>query len=128
MEIHGCSNYDSQKHLPKNFKLSGKALFVFLKYFDIIVNKANDSHPNGGEYEQYDIDIVQFGKQKHRYKGSQYDNQTAHSGCTGFFVLPFKTQVTNSFANLLFTEVIDNFLSKYYCNKQGKNNGQSRPE
>src|SRR5690242_18162174 len=57
IEIQGTAYNQPQAYLSHDLKLTGQSLFILFKYFDIIIQEANQSQPNGREQDEPDIYI-----------------------------------------------------------------------
>ena len=64
--ITGIKHYpydQTQNNLSVDFEFPGEAGFIFLKYFNIIIQKAYSSQPDCRQQHQQNIYICQIGKQ-----------------------------------------------------------------
>src|SRR5690606_3982000 len=108
MKIYNSANDNSQSYLPKYFEFSFESFFIFFKYFNIVIQKANCSHPYRGKNQQPDINIVDSGEKQHRNQCCQNNDNSAHRWCTCFLILSFESKLSNGFADLFSTDIIDN--------------------
>ena len=108
----------SQRHLSEDFKLTRKALLVFLEDLYVVVNKAYQAQPQGGNKHRNHIDVVQFGKEQGGDDDGRKNQQAAHGGGAFFLLLPLQAKVAHRLTNRLATNKADEALTKYQHDQQ----------
>ena len=112
---------ETQHHLTKDFEASGHASLVFLEDFYVIIDKADNAQPHGGNEHGDDIYVVQLGKEKRGDDNGGKDEQTAHGGSALFLFLAFESEVADRLANGTATDKTDERLAAEKHDEQGEN-------
>ncbi len=60
------ANDKAQANLPNNLETPRQAIFIVLKFFEVVVDKANHARPDGRDDEQDNINVGQVGKEEYR--------------------------------------------------------------
>ena len=75
-----------------------------LEHLDVVVGEAYAPAPDGGEHQQYGVDVVEAAHQQHRAQQRDYYDDASHRGGALLLHLALETEVAYGFAYLVALE------------------------
>src|SRR5690606_17318 len=111
-----------------HFEPPRQPLFIFFEHFDVIIQKADATHPYGRNQQQYYIYIGEFPKQEGRNDDGCQDDEPAHGGCTLLRQLTFQPQIPDALAYLFSAQHIYELAAEDDGDEQRKQGSHPGPE
>ena len=97
-----------------------ESILVLLEDLDIVVGEAQESHQDRRDDHQEDVDIVEPSEKERGDQDRHDDDDPTHRRGALLRLLPFETEVTDEFADLLALEEMDDAPPPDRADQQGK--------
>ena len=124
-----CEAYAQREdELSQQFGFLAQPLLVVLEDLDVIIGKAQASEPQGGNCQEYGVDVVQTAEEQGSGQYGEYYDYASH--CRGALLghLALEAQVPDGLAYLFLLKPGYDLLARHQCHQQGCNAGHHRPE
>ena len=122
----GNGNNDRGQPLPEELGARGEAEAAPLDHLDVVIGKPDRSEGKRGENGDPDERIGWVGPQHGRQQNGDDDEDAAHGGGPGFFLVRLRPILADILTDLEFAELLDDVRPDEECDEQRREEGKCR--
>src|SRR5450432_274216 len=131
VRLHGDKRDGDQKrgqNLQSQLGPSRKAKIPFVDHLLVVVSKSDSGIGDRGKYDDPDKPVTEVGPEQRGYDHRDRDEQSAHGGRAGFFLVCLGSLFANELADLELLQSPDDDRPDDQAREQGRQAGERRAE
>ena len=107
-----------------SFARAGKAKVASVRHFGVVVGESDGREGAGGENRDPDKAVAQIGPEQSGNDDRDHNQQSAHGGRAGFFLVRFRPFFANVLSDLEFAQAVDDQRAHDQRGKQSGKTGE----